>query len=137
VLRGVSKIVSTIALLAMVVAGISAVWYVFSGNLSAYSSAALVANVKGSFDGTKTTLEIVIRNTGGSSANITKVEVDDVDITNDLFSPDGYYIVLPGSSIQKVIIEPKDKGIGPGSHILKITYKEHGIEKETYVEFVI
>ena len=133
-LRGVSKIVSTIALLAMVVAGISAVWYVFSGNLSAYSSAALVANVKGSFDGTETTLEIIIRNTGGSSANITKVEVDDVDITNDLFSPDGYYIVLPGSSIQKVI---QKTGIGPGSHILKITYKEHGIEKETYVEFVI
>jgi len=134
VLRGVSKIVSTIALLAMVVAGISAVWYVFSGNLSAYSSAALVANVKGSFDGTTTTLEITIRNTGGSSANITKVLVDDVDITAALFGTQGYYVLPPGSSIQKVI---QRTDVGPGSHILKIVYNEHGVEKETYIEFMV
>ena len=133
-LRGVSKIVSTIALLAMVVAGISAVWYVFSGNLSAYSSAAIVANVKGTYNGTYAILEITIRNTGGSATEIKSVYIDvkTNDITNQLFPSDKY---LPaGASIQKVIALDKVK---PGRHVLKIVYNEQGTDKETYAEFTI
>ncbi len=133
-LRGVSKIVSTIALLAMVVAGISAVWYVFSGNLSAYSSATLVANVKGNYNGTHAILEITIRNTGGSAVKIMNIYIDNskTDIATDLGVKDSY--LAAGSSIQRVIVTD---AIDPGSHILKIVYEEHGDMKETYVEFTI
>lgn len=131
-MRGISKIVSTIALLAMVVAGISAVWYVFSGNISAYSSASVIASVKGTYNGTHAILEVTIRNTGGSAAKIVSVLIDNIDITSSLGIPNGY--LASGTSIQKVIITDY---IGPGNHILKITYEERGVEKETYVEFTI
>ena len=132
-MRGISKIVSTIALLAMVVAGIGAVWYVFSGNLSAYSSAALIANVKGSYDGSKAILEVTIRNTGGSAAKIVSILIDDsTNVTNQIIDPGEPYLAS-GSSIQKVITA----SIKPGRHVLKIVYEEHGTQKETYVEFTI
>jgi len=122
----------------MVVAGISAVWYVFSGNLTAYSSASIVANVKGSYNGTHAILEITIRNTGGTAVELTDIKVDGksgIISINDLMDSTNHYLA-PGSSIQKVLVKSGTE-IGPGNHILTIEYTEHGSIKETYVEFAI
>lgn len=135
-MRGISKIVSTIALLAMVVAGISAVWHVFSGNISAYSSASIMVSVEGTYNGTHAILKITIRNTGGSAAKIVSVSIDNVNITEDIISSlnDSSGYLASGACIQKVVVRDNIK---PGNHILKITYEERGVKKETYVAFTI
>jgi len=131
-MKGISKIVATIALLAMVIAGIGAVWYVFSNNLSAFSGAEIFVNVRGSYNGTHAILRITIKNSGGAVATIYNVVVDDVDITSSL-GISGYQLA-PGMSIQKVIIT---NSIGPGNHIIRIVYEDRGEVKEDYSEFSI
>lgn len=130
---GISKVVTTIILLAMVIAGTSAVWYVFSSNLATFGSANLFINVRGSYNGAYTILEIAIKNSGGRVAVIQSVIVDDtIDITADLGVAN--YNLAPGSTIQKVIVR---SDIGPGNHVIKIVYEDHGEVKETYAEFSI
>ena len=130
-LRGVSPLVSAAILLAAAIAiGYVIYNYAFSSTAAVAQKPQLMITASADYVGSTAYIEVSIRNAGGAAANITKVEIDGADVTQQLGIPANGYLLQPGQELHKVITM---EGLPSGQHIIIVTLSDGSQYKASFI----
>ena len=117
-LKGLSPLISSAILLAATIA-IGYIIYNYASNSAGavVQKPQLLITASADYVGSTAYVELSIKNVGGAAANITKIEIDGVDVTGQVISSNSY-LLQPGQEIHRVITIDS---LPNGQHIVIVT----------------